>query len=143
MERGAGFARSSCLDHWGKRVGPVKPVKPADMEIIEDVDEAAVPTATDVTWHISQAEKVQQIGIDACLQTLRSLLNGVSALGPSSKVVLVDLFPHEGSMLKAVLIMRQELNIKIKYQSFTCDVEQRWLENAVREWMAGMSLQGG
>ena len=106
-------------------VGPAKPIKPADMEIIEGVDEAAVPTTTDATMHVSPAEKVQQIGIDACLQTLRSLLDGVSALGPSSKVVLVDLFPHEGSMLKAVLIMRQELNVKIKYQSFTCEMEQR------------------
>ena len=49
----------------------------ADMQMIEELGEEALPTTADTTVHPSQAEKLQQIGYKSCLAVLETVLGGM------------------------------------------------------------------
>eukprot|EP00973_Karenia_brevis_P087061 12073976-Karenia_brevis.AAC.1 len=63
--------RHSGLFKKSAQVGPVKHQKTADMLLIDDTSECALPPSSDATVHISPSEKHQQIGVEAALEVIR------------------------------------------------------------------------
>ena len=133
---------SSSLLRKAPVVGPLKAMRTSDMSVIEDLSEDTLPSTTDPTTHISPAEKVQQVGVDACLQVLQATFDGINA-ARTTMAVVVDPFPHTGDMLKAVIKYRGEFTGRLLYHSFAASaMEKVWLNFSVATWMQGEFLAG-
>lgn len=123
-------------------IGPAASLKTSDMQIVEDISDTALPASTDATTHMSPAEKVHQIGHEACLSVLRGFFNGLSTDSGRGTVVIVDLFPHTGDLLKAAVLFRQEYTGKLKYISMAqSEMAQQWLHDHVHAFMKNCFLK--
>ena len=114
------------------QVGPVQAVKTTDMVAVEDMDDMALPASSISETHMSQADKHQQIGVDACVRCPRGTLDGVVLTGDP---ICVDVFPQIGDFVKACMTFQQEFTSKIKVVSYAqSDSHQEWLAQEVRNW---------
>ena len=122
-------------------VGPCKASKTNDMEIIMDVTETALPKTTDQTTHMAPAEKVQQIGCDACVSILHACMDKMKK--PDLCFSLVDLFLHTGDMIKAAILFQAELTTFMKIHSYaSSDVEKEWLDQIINAWAREKFIDG-
>ena len=114
-------------------VGPVDAQKSADMETIIDVGDTALPPTSDTTTHLSQAQKVMQIGPDACKAILHACLDNLKV--PDANISVVDMFPHTGDMIKAFLLFQNDVTCPMHLHAYAAtEGELAWLRESIQTW---------
>ena len=74
-----------------------------DMLIVEDLSDVALPHATDPSTHMNPPEKAQQIGPAAGRSLLKAFFGGGQNDGDRKALLVIDLTPHTGDLLRAFL----------------------------------------
>ena len=74
--------RKSSLVSSAPVIGPLRALKTSDLVEIEDVGECALPNTTDTSSHVSQHEKIYQLGTQCCQQILQNSVGSVVSEGP-------------------------------------------------------------
>ena len=114
----------------------------AEMHVIQDMSETALPTTTDVTTHASQVEKHQQIGVTAASKILTAFCSGL-AESERAALLLVDLSTHTLEFAKAAYEVRQSLNLPTYYLGFSqSEGELEWQKYHLGTHLSEKFLQG-
>ena len=74
-----------------------------DMLIVEDLSDVALPHTTDPSTHMNPPEKAQQIGPAAGRSLLKAFFGGGQNDGDRKALLVIDLTPHTGDLLRAFL----------------------------------------
>ena len=114
----------------------------AEMLVIQDMSEAALPASTDITTHVPQVEKHQQIGVTAASKVLTAFCSGLSE-AERAALLLVDLSTHTLEFVKAAYEVRQNLNLPMYYLGFSqTEGELEWQKYHLGTHFAEKFLQG-
>ena len=114
----------------------------AEMLVIQDMSEAALPASTDITTHVPQVEKHQQIGVTAASKVLTAFCSGLSE-AERAALLLVDLSTHTLEFAKAAYEVRQNLNLPMYYLGFSqTEGELEWQKYHLGTHFAEKFLQG-
>ena len=116
----------------------------AEMLVIEDMSETALPSGTEMTTHKNQSEKHQQIGKDAAYKLLLSFLTGLNETERTA-ILIVDLSAHTLEMAKAAYEIRSSAAIgtPVFYLGFAeSEGELEWQKFHLSSWLAERFLNG-
>ena len=114
-----------------------------DMLVIEDMHEEALPGSSDATTHVSQAEKHQQIGMDAARKLLKSVLP--PELPSRGAFLILDTTAHTMELAKAVFQERasKSSTTPLYYLGLAeKEGEREWQQHHVCSWLAEGFLNG-
>lgn len=114
-----------------------------EMLTIEDMHEDALPPSTDMTSHVSLAEKHQQIGMDAARKLLQALLP--EELPQRAAILIVDTTAHTMEMAKAVYTHHaaKATTTPLYYIGFAeTEEEKEWQTYHMNSWLSEGFLSG-
>ena len=122
-------------------MGPVEAQKSADMETIIDVGDTALPPTSDASTHPTAAQKIMQIGPDACKAILHACLDNLKV--PDANISVVDLFPHTGDMVKAFLLFQNDVTCPMHLHAYAAtEGELAWLRESIHNWAREKFMEG-
>ena len=107
--KGAQLLRTSLTE-------PAEMLASKDMVAVENVRDEALPAVTTTDLNQSQTERHCQIGVDAALKLLGSLVSGTMPDGVAAYAV-VDLSPRTGDFGLAVLSLLSQAATPLHYFS--------------------------
>ena len=117
------------------------PPKTRDLITVEDLSEDAVPVSCHEVTHMSPAEKVQQLGVDACSKMLSAQLLGMEKSG-RFHVMVVDLSVHTNDLARGVIEMRKGFP-NISFIGFCAsETEVEWAANNTENALVEALLRG-
>ena len=136
--KGAQLLRTSLTE-------PAEMLASKDMVAVENVRDEALPAVTTTDLNQSQTERHCQIGVDAALKLLGSLVSGTMPDGVAAYAV-VDLSPRTGDFGLAVLSLLSQAATPLHYFSCAEDEEHRewlnwWLKHTTTESILAGRLQ--
>eukprot|EP00438_Fugacium_kawagutii_P007583 Skav225341 [mRNA] locus=scaffold3721:8917:12502:- [translate_table: standard] len=115
----------------------------SDMVTIEDMHEDALPASTDITSHVSLAEKHQQIGVDAARKLVQAILP--EEFPHRAAILVVDATPHSMEMAKAVYMHHaaKVMTTPVYYLAFSdSEEEKEWQLHHMTAWLSEGFLSG-
>lgn len=114
-----------------------------EMQIIEDIRDDALPDSTMEATHMSQGEKHQQLGADACRKCISSLMTGLTE--QRGAFLLLDATTHTLDMAKAAYmeLASQKLSMPLYYLGFSEGMDKHeWAMHHMKQWLASGFLDG-
>ena len=114
-----------------------------DMLQIEDMNDEALPGSTDTSNQMSQAEKHQQIGVEAARKLCQGLLP--NDLQSRAAIVFLDTTPHTLDACKAVYHERASGSCvaPLYWHGFSeSEMEREWQTHHILSWLSEGFLDG-
>ena len=111
-----------------------------DMLVVEDLDEAAVPSSC---WEreaqVHGAKKAEQLGVDAALKLLQSMISG-AALPPRSVLLICDPNLLTGDFVRAFLKIIPEVGVPVRFFGATpSEGHAQWINVMTEEFLLGLN----
>ena len=123
-------------------IADARMIASSEMETIEDMSEEALPASSDMSTHVSQAEKHAQCGADAARKVLQALLPTTSR----AAVLVVDTTAHTLDFAKATFLERtsgSRPGMSVYYAGFAeTEGELEWQRYHLLTWLSDGFLSG-
>ena len=139
-----GMARKDCGAWKNSRLFQVGAVNAGEqtatkyMILEEDMDDASLPGNGVVT----QVEKHQQLGDNACMRLLQTCLDGMT-VGPRESICVIDVHARHGDFARAFLRLLHANKMPLFYFGLAhTDVCHDWLTTTIRDHARDLVLDG-
>ena len=95
---------------------PAQQIRSRDATVIEDLSDTSLPSSTDAATHVGEAEKHQQLGMDACKKILQHIVPyDLNNLSFRSYICVVDLSVRTADLALAYLELINSYEIPSLY----------------------------
>ena len=117
------------------RTPPIEQLATADMKVVEDCADGALPHTTDADGTVAGAKKFEQLGKATYTCLIENSLEGVE-VDPNGGIILVDLNMSPGDMFQGWIQQRQQWTKPSAYIALTDDnVAEEWFLQTQTEFL--------